>query len=78
MEYVNLGRTGLRVSCLCLGTMSFGSPKWRPWVLPEQESRPFFQRAIETGINFFDTADMYSLGVSEEIVGRAIREFTNR
>ena len=78
MEYVNLGRTGLRVSCLCLGTMSFGSPKWRPWVLPEPESRPFFQRAIETGINFFDTADMYSLGVSEEIVGRAIREFTNR
>ena len=78
MEYVNLGRTGLRVSRICLGSMSFGSPKWRPWVLPEQDSRPFFQRAIEAGVNFFDTADMYSLGVSEEIVGRAIREFTDR
>lgn len=66
MEYVNLGRTGLRVSCLCLGTMSFGSPKWRPWVLPEQESRPFFQRAIETGINFFDTAGGIKSALSNE------------
>jgi 1-deoxyxylulose-5-phosphate synthase len=75
MEYVNLGRTGLKVSRLCLGAMTYGSRKWRPWVLEEEESRPFLKRALECGINFIDTADMYSLGVSEEIVGRAIRDF---
>jgi 1-deoxyxylulose-5-phosphate synthase len=75
MEYVNLGRTGLKVSRLCLGAMTYGSKKWRPWVLEEEESRPFLKRALELGINFIDTADMYSLGVSEEIVGRAIRDF---
>jgi aryl-alcohol dehydrogenase (NADP+) len=78
MEYVNLGRTGLRVSRLCLGTMTFGSTAWRPWILPEDASRPFIQRALDAGINFFDTADMYSRGVSEEIVGRALNDFTTR
>src|SRR5881394_4600973 len=76
MHYVNLGKTGLRVSRLCLGTMTYGSSKWRPWVLDEDAARPFFQRAIEAGINFFDTADMYSVGMSETVVGRALREFT--
>jgi len=75
MEYVNLGSTGLRVSRLCLGTMTYGSKKWREWVLEEEESRPFIRRALELGINFFDTADMYSVGVSEEILGRALRDF---
>ena len=75
VDYVNLGSTGLKVSRLCLGTMTYGSKKWRKWVLEEQESRPFFRRALESGINFFDTADMYSDGVSEEIVGRALKEF---
>jgi aryl-alcohol dehydrogenase-like predicted oxidoreductase len=75
MDYVNLGRTGLKVSRLCLGTMTYGSKKWREWVLEEEESRPFIRRAIEAGINFFDTADMYSLGVSEEILGRALKDF---
>jgi len=78
MEYVNLGKTGLRVSQLCLGCMTYGSKKWRPWVLEEDEAKPFFRRAIEAGINFFDTADVYSTGVSEMIVGRALREFTRR
>ena len=78
MEYVNLGRTGLRVSRLCLGTMTFGSTAWRPWILPEEASRPFLRRALDAGINFFDTADMYSRGVSEEIVGRALNDFTAR
>jgi 1-deoxyxylulose-5-phosphate synthase len=78
MEYVNLGRTGLKVSRICLGTMTYGSPAWREWVLDEKSSRPFIQRALELGINFFDTADMYSLGVSEEIVGRAVRDFARR
>lgn len=78
MQHINLGRTGLRVSRICLGTMTFGSPKWRAWVLAEDESRPFIQRALDAGINFFDTADMYSVGVSEEIVGRAIHDFTKR
>jgi aryl-alcohol dehydrogenase (NADP+) len=75
MNYVNLGGTGLKVSPLCLGTMTYGSKKWREWVLEEDESRPFIRKALELGINFFDTADMYSLGVSEEIVGRALRDF---
>jgi len=75
MQYVRLGNTGLQVSRLCLGCMTYGSKKWREWVLEEDESRPFIQRALELGINFFDTADMYSLGVIEEILGRALREF---
>ena len=75
MEYVNLGSTGVKVSRLCLGAMTYGSKRWREWVLEEEESRPFIRRALELGINFFDTADMYSLGASEEILGRALREF---
>ncbi len=75
MEYVNLGTTGLKVSRLCLGTMTYGSKSWRPWVLEEEEGRPFLRRALELGINFFDTADLYSLGVSEEILGRALKDF---
>ncbi|HEY0929556.1 MAG TPA: aldo/keto reductase [Gemmatimonas sp.] len=77
MRYTTLGSTGLTVSRICLGCMTFGTPDWRPWVLSDADSRPFFQRAIEQGINFFDTADMYSLGVSEEVTGRALREFGN-
>ncbi len=78
MEYVNLGRTGLKVSRICLGAMTYGTSEWRSWVLDEEESRPFFRRALELGINFFDTANMYSLGVSEEVTGRALRDFTRR
>ena len=74
MEYVNLGSTGLKVSRLCLGAMTYGSKKWREWILEEEESRPFIQRALELGINFFDTADVYSLGASEEILGRALKD----
>lgn len=77
MKYVNLGNTGLKVSRICLGTMTYGSKKWREWVLEEAEGRPFIQRALELGINFFDTADMYSVGVSEEIVGRALKDFAD-
>jgi 1-deoxyxylulose-5-phosphate synthase len=75
MEYVRLGSTGLKVSRICLGTMTYGSKKWREWVLEEEESRPFLKRAIEAGINFFDTADIYSVGASEEILGRALKDF---
>ncbi len=75
MDHVNLGNTGLKVSRICLGTMTYGSKKWREWVLDEEESRPFIRRALELGINFFDTADMYSLGASEEVLGRALRDF---
>ena len=78
MDYVTLGRTGLQVSRICLGMMTYGTPAWRPWVLDEESSRPFVRRAIEAGINFFDTADMYSLGVSEEVTGRALRDFARR
>ena len=78
MEYVPLGRTGLKVSRLCLGMMTYGSPSWRPWVRTEQDAQPIVARALEHGINFFDTADMYSLGVSEEILGRAIKSMTRR
>src|SRR5258708_39026186 len=74
MEYVNLGTTGLKVSGLCLGTMTYGSKKWREWVLEEDAGSPFILRALELGINFFDTADMYSVGVSEQILGRALKE----
>ncbi len=78
MLYVNLGKTGLKVSRLCLGMMTYGSPQWREWILNEEQGRPFIQRALEMGINFFDTANMYSLGVSEEITGRALRDFARR
>jgi aryl-alcohol dehydrogenase-like predicted oxidoreductase len=75
MQYVNLGSTGLKVSRICLGTMTYGSSKWRPWVLDEEASRPLIKQALEGGINFFDTADMYSLGASEEVLGRALKNF---
>ncbi len=78
MEYVNLGRSGLKVSRICLGMMSFGTPEWRDYILSEEESRPIIRRAVELGINFFDTADMYSLGISEELTGRALRDFARR
>ncbi|MCG8649872.1 MAG: aldo/keto reductase [Pirellulales bacterium] len=78
MEYVNLGKAGLKVSRLCLGCMSYGSSSWRKWVLDEAESRPFFKKALDLGINFFDTADMYSVGASEEITGRALLEYAPR
>lgn len=78
MQYLNLGKSGLKVSRLCLGMMTYGDPKWRDWILSEKESRPLIKRAVELGINFFDTANMYSLGVSEEITGRALRELARR
>jgi 1-deoxyxylulose-5-phosphate synthase len=78
MDYTQLGKTGLQVSRICLGMMSYGSPQWRDWVLDESASRPIVQRAVELGINFFDTADMYSLGVSEEITGKLLKEFMRR
>jgi aryl-alcohol dehydrogenase-like predicted oxidoreductase len=80
MNYRNLGSTGLKVSPLCLGCMTFGVPERgdHPWTLPEQQSRPLIRQAIEAGINFFDTANTYSDGTSEEIVGRALKEFTRR
>ena len=80
MEYMKLGNTGLEVSRLVLGCMTFGDPRrgMHAWTLPEEESRPLIRRAIELGITFFDTANVYSLGSSEEIVGRALREFADR
>jgi 1-deoxyxylulose-5-phosphate synthase len=80
MDYVNLGKTGLKVSRLCLGCMSYGIPERGPhlWTLREEQSRPFIKRALEVGINFFDTANVYSDGTSEEIVGRALRDFAPR
>jgi 1-deoxyxylulose-5-phosphate synthase len=74
MDYVSLGNTGLKVSRICLGCMSYGTPKWRDWVLDEAHSFPFFQQAVESGINFFDTADMYSDGASEEVTGHALKK----
>ena len=76
MDLVRLGQTGLKVSKICLGTMTYGAPTWRDWVLDEDKSLPFFKRALEAGINFFDTADIYSLGASEEVTGRALRKFS--
>jgi len=78
MQYVRLGNTGLKVSRICLGMMSYGDKKWRQWVLPYEDAKKYVQRALELGINFFDTADVYSLGVSEEFLGRAIKELTQR
>jgi aryl-alcohol dehydrogenase (NADP+) len=78
MQYVRLGKTGLNVSRICLGAMTYGDTSWRAWVLNEEQSRPFIKRALDLGINFFDTADMYSLGKSEEVLGRALREYASR
>ena len=80
MDYVKLGRTGLEVSRICLGCMSYGSPasKTQPWALDERESRPFITQALDAGINFFDTANVYSGGASEEVVGKALKELTKR
>ena len=78
MKYVRLGKTGLKVSRLCLGMMSYGDPKWRDWVLPLEESRPFIKRALDAGINFYDTADVYSQGVSEEVTGKLLLEMVRR
>ena len=78
MDYVSLGQSGLKVSRICLGMMTYGTSKWRDWVLGEDDSRPFVKRALELGINFFDTADIYSLGVSEEVTGRLLKEFSRR
>lgn len=75
MQYVNLGKSGLKVSRICLGMLSFGTSKARPWILDEADSRPIVQHAVELGINFFDTADMYSKGVSEEVTGRMLQDF---
>jgi 1-deoxyxylulose-5-phosphate synthase len=86
MEYARLGTTGLKVSRICLGCMSYGDPdrpapdgsrRW-PWALREDESRPFFKRALDVGINFFDTANVYSAGASEEVVGRALKDLARR
>ena len=74
MQTTSLGKTGLQVSRLCLGCMSYGSSKWRDWVLDDAAARPFFQQALDAGINFFDTADMYSDGASEEVLGRALKD----
>jgi aryl-alcohol dehydrogenase-like predicted oxidoreductase len=78
MDHVRLGHTGLKVSRLCLGCMSYGSSKWRPWVLEEEAARPFIREALELGFNFFDTADVYSLGASETVLGRALKDFAVR
>ena len=80
MEYINLGKSGLKVSRICLGCMSYGVPERgaHPWSLDEEKSRPFIKRAVEFGINFFDTANVYSDGTSEEITGRALRDFARR
>jgi len=80
MKYKNLGNTGLKVSELCLGCMTFGVPERgeHPWTLPEEQSRPLLRRAVESGFNYFDTANSYSDGTSEEIVGRALKDFTRR
>jgi aryl-alcohol dehydrogenase (NADP+) len=75
MQYTNLGKTGLKVSRLCLGMMTYGSKKWREWVLDEEQAKPFVKRALDAGINFFDTADVYSTGESEKITGNVLRHF---
>src|SRR6266536_1153104 len=80
MEYVRFGSTGMQVSKICLGCMTYGVPErgTHPWTLDEEQSRPFIRKALELGINFFDTANSYSDGTSEEIVGRALRDFAQR
>src|SRR3954468_16644222 len=78
MDYIRFGSTGLTVSCLCLGCMTYGDPGWREGVLDYEASRSFIREALESGINFFDTADMYSLGRSEEVLGRALKDMARR
>jgi len=78
MQYVRIGQSGLSVSRFALGMMTYGTPKWRPWVLEEGASRPLVRAAIDAGINFLDTADMYSAGMSEELTGKFVREFCRR
>ncbi len=78
MKTTRLGATGLEVSRICLGCMTYGDPGWRSWILDEEASRPHFRRAVELGVNFFDTANMYSKGVSEEVTGTLLREFLPR
>ena len=78
MQYTNLGNTGLQVSRLCLGCMTFGSKKWRDWILEEPEAEKIIRHALDSGVNFFDTADMYSNGVSEEVVGNIMRRLVSR
>ncbi len=78
MKYIRLGKTGLKVSRLCLGMMSYGDPKWRDWVLSLDDSRPFVKAALDAGINFFDTANVYSQGVSEEVTGKLLLEMARR
>jgi 1-deoxyxylulose-5-phosphate synthase len=74
MQYVNLGKTGMKVSRLCLGMMTYGSKKWREWVLEEKEAKPFIKHALDKGINFFDTADVYSVGESERVTGNLLKD----
>jgi aryl-alcohol dehydrogenase-like predicted oxidoreductase len=78
VDYVKLGSAGLKVSNICLGTMSFGNPEWQRWTINERTSRKIVKAALDCGVNFFDTADVYSHGISEEILGRALRDFTRR
>ena len=78
MQYVGLGQSGLKVSRITLGMMTFGTTEWRPWILGEDAARPIVQRAIELGVNLFDNADMYSGGVSEQVTGRLLRELALR
>jgi aryl-alcohol dehydrogenase (NADP+) len=75
MEYRNLGKTGMKVSRLCLGMMTYGSSTWRQWILDEEQAAPFVRRALDAGINFFDTADVYSLGASEQVTGNLLKRF---
>ncbi|WP_028225615.1 aldo/keto reductase [Paraburkholderia ferrariae] len=78
MQYVQLGRSGLKVSRLCLGTMNMGTPDWKPWIYNEEQSEPIVRRALEAGVNFIDLADFYSTGVGEEVVGRIVRRIAKR
>ena len=78
MDYVRLGSAGIKVSRICLGCMTYGSPEWRPWVLDEEQSRPLIKQALELGINFLDTADFYGQGASELVVGKALKDFARR
>ncbi len=78
MHYHNLGKTGLKISPICLGMMTYGSSKWRDWVLDQEAARPFVQRALDAGINFFDTADVYSIGASETVTGQLLKEMAQR
>ncbi|MBN3856572.1 MULTISPECIES: aldo/keto reductase [unclassified Paraburkholderia] len=78
MQYVQLGRSGLKVSRLCLGTMNMGTPDWKPWIYNEEQSEPIVRHALEAGVNFIDLADFYSTGVGEEVVGRIVKRIAKR